>query len=93
MCCCHSSHIGIICFIRKIAIRNNNIPVVSSVNPAVISNIDNQNNMIEEPKENKIQESPINIYNVHFQFAYPEVENSKDSIKFNTIKELNEIKN
>ena len=49
--------------------------------------------MIEEPKENKIQQNPINIYNVHFQLAYPEVENSKDSIKFNTIKELNEIKN
>ena len=93
MCCCHSSHIGIICFIRKIAIRNNNIPVVSSVNPAVISNIDNQNNMIEEPKENKIQQNPINIYNVHFQPASPEVENSKDSIKFNIIKDLNEIKN
>ena len=85
--------LAIICFIRKIEIRNINIPVVSSVNSAVSSNSDNQNNMIEEPKENKIQQNPINIYNVHFQFAYPEVENSKDSIKFNIIKDLNEIKN
>ena len=49
--------------------------------------------MIEEPKENKIQQNPINIYNVHFQPASPEGENSKDSIKFNIIKDLNEIKN
>ena len=83
----------IICFIRKIAIRNNIAPVVSSLNPAVSSNIDNQNNMMEEPKENKIKENPINIYNVHFQPASPEWENSKYSIKFNIIKDLKEIKN
>ena len=85
--------LAIICFIRKIAISNNIAPVISSVNPAISSNIDNKNNMIEEPKENKIQENPINIYNVHFQPASPEVENSQDSIKFNIIKDLKEIKN
>ena len=85
--------LAIICFIRKIAIRNNIAPVISSVNPAISSNIDNKNSMIEEPKENKIQENPINIYNVHFQPASPEVENSQDSIKFNIIKDLKEIKN
>ena len=72
---------------------NNIVPVVPSVIPTINPTIDNQKDLIEEPKEQKIKENPVNIYNVHFHPASPEEENSKDSIKFNIINDIKNIKN
>ena len=87
------STIVIIYFIRKYSKRNNIAPVAPTVFPSISSNIDIKKDIIEEPKENKLKENPVNIYNVHFHPASPEEENSKNPIKLNPIKNKRSLKN
>ena len=78
----------IIYYVKKFLKQRNNASAVSSVNPQVNSNMDNPNNLIEEPPVNKIGENPINIYNVRFDAASLDPEYSKDISKNQIINNL-----
>ena len=78
----------IIYYVKKFLKQRNNDIAVSSVNPQVNSNMDNPNNLIEEPPVNKIGENPINIYNVRFDAASLDPEYSKDISKNQIINNL-----
>ena len=78
----------IIYYVKKFLKQRNNDIAVSSVNPQANSNMDNPNNLIEEPPVNKIGENPINIYNVRFDAASLDPEYSKDISKNQIINNL-----